>query len=104
MGTFSAQYPPTEWFNPRVVHLHSVATQTRAASPSVSFNLMCSLVKKEKRIPVFRSLIKRFPAKIHECKLSSLEINIGNNFWRVKRYDTKYWYLKSMRNKYKWEK
>ncbi|KYN34348.1 Storkhead-box protein 1 [Trachymyrmex septentrionalis] len=34
MGTFSAQYPPTEWFNPRVVHLHSVATQTRAASPS----------------------------------------------------------------------
>lgn len=35
MGTFSAQYPPTEWFNPRVVHLHSVATQTRAASPSV---------------------------------------------------------------------
>lgn len=40
MGTFSAQYPPTEWFNPRVVHLHSVATQTKAAtSPSVSFYL-----------------------------------------------------------------
>ncbi|KYM78447.1 Storkhead-box protein 1 [Atta colombica] len=36
MGTFSAQYPPTEWFNPRVVHLHSVATQTRAASPSAT--------------------------------------------------------------------
>ncbi|XP_034950587.1 uncharacterized protein knockout isoform X2 [Chelonus insularis] len=35
MGTFSAQYPPTEWFNPRVVHLHSVATQTRAISPSM---------------------------------------------------------------------
>ncbi|XP_020298656.1 putative protein TPRXL [Pseudomyrmex gracilis] len=35
MGTFSAQYPPTEWFNPRVVHLHSVATQTKAASPSI---------------------------------------------------------------------
>ncbi|XP_008545425.1 storkhead-box protein 2 isoform X1 [Microplitis demolitor] len=35
MGTFSAQYPPTEWFNPRVVHLHSVATQTRAVSPSM---------------------------------------------------------------------
>ncbi|XP_066584719.1 serine-rich adhesin for platelets isoform X2 [Prorops nasuta] len=35
MGTFSAQYPPTEWFNPRVVHLHSVATQTRPASPSM---------------------------------------------------------------------
>ncbi|KAJ8670327.1 hypothetical protein QAD02_001586 [Eretmocerus hayati] len=35
MGTFSAQYPPTEWFNPRVVHLHNVATQTRAASPSM---------------------------------------------------------------------
>jgi len=37
MGTFSAQYPPTEWFNPRVVHLHNVATQTRTASPSVSY-------------------------------------------------------------------
>nr|CAD7442093.1 unnamed protein product [Timema bartmani] len=26
--TFSAQFPPTEWFNPRVVHLHSIGTQT----------------------------------------------------------------------------
>lgn len=49
MGTFSAQYPPTEWFNPRVVHLHSVATQTRAASPSVSFNLDAAESKKQNK-------------------------------------------------------
>jgi hypothetical protein len=28
LATFSAQFPPAEWFNQRVVHLHSVATQT----------------------------------------------------------------------------
>ena len=53
MGTFSAQYPPTEWFNPRVVHLHSVATQTRAASPSVSLksytNFLLTKREKEKK-------------------------------------------------------
>lgn len=26
--TFSAQFPPLEWFNSRAVHLHSVGTQT----------------------------------------------------------------------------
>ncbi|XP_067000816.2 uncharacterized protein ko [Anabrus simplex] len=36
LATFSAQFPPTEWFNPRVVHLHSVGTQTR--SPSSTAN------------------------------------------------------------------
>nr|CAD7201519.1 unnamed protein product [Timema douglasi] len=30
--TFSAQFPPTEWFNPRVVHLHSIGTQTSGKS------------------------------------------------------------------------
>ncbi|RZF39779.1 hypothetical protein LSTR_LSTR003440 [Laodelphax striatellus] len=29
LSTFSAQFPPTEWFNSRVVHLHSVGTQTQ---------------------------------------------------------------------------
>ncbi|KDR07223.1 hypothetical protein L798_03274 [Zootermopsis nevadensis] len=28
LATFSAQFPPVEWFNQRVVHLHSVGTQT----------------------------------------------------------------------------
>ncbi|CAH2107015.1 unnamed protein product [Euphydryas editha] len=28
MSTFSAQFPPTEWFNSKAVHLHCVATQT----------------------------------------------------------------------------
>lgn len=27
--TFSAQFPPAEWFNSKAVHLHSVGTQTR---------------------------------------------------------------------------
>ncbi|XP_050676196.1 probable cyclin-dependent serine/threonine-protein kinase DDB_G0292550 [Leptidea sinapis] len=27
-STFSAQFPPTEWFNSKAVHLHCVATQT----------------------------------------------------------------------------
>lgn len=28
--TFSAQFPPTEWFNSKAVHLHCVATQTNS--------------------------------------------------------------------------
>ncbi|XP_049767026.1 mucin-17 [Schistocerca cancellata] len=35
LSTFSAQFPPSEWFNPRVVHLHSVGTQTRSPTPSL---------------------------------------------------------------------
>ncbi|PSN50140.1 hypothetical protein C0J52_15094 [Blattella germanica] len=31
LATFSAQFPPAEWFNQRVVHLHSVGTQTHAS-------------------------------------------------------------------------
>lgn len=30
MSTFSAQFPPTEWFNNKAVHLHCVATQTNS--------------------------------------------------------------------------
>lgn len=30
IGTFSAQFPPTEWFNSKAVHLHNVGTQTAA--------------------------------------------------------------------------
>ncbi|XP_019757329.2 uncharacterized protein LOC109535775 isoform X2 [Dendroctonus ponderosae] len=34
IGTFSAQFPPTEWFNSKAVHLHSVGTQTAAEKDS----------------------------------------------------------------------
>ncbi|KAK6621096.1 hypothetical protein RUM43_011402 [Polyplax serrata] len=27
--TFSAQFPPAEWFNPKVIHMHCVGTQTK---------------------------------------------------------------------------
>ncbi|XP_065341055.1 uncharacterized protein knockout isoform X2 [Cloeon dipterum] len=36
LSTFSAQFPPAEWFNPSVTHLHSVGTQTRTSSYSLS--------------------------------------------------------------------
>lgn len=31
--TFSAQFPPTEWFNPKVIHMHCVGTQTKPQEP-----------------------------------------------------------------------
>ncbi|XP_050306817.1 storkhead-box protein 1 isoform X2 [Anthonomus grandis grandis] len=34
IGTFSAQFPPSEWFNSKAVHLHSVGTQTFAEKDS----------------------------------------------------------------------
>ncbi|XP_023722430.1 probable serine/threonine-protein kinase dyrk2 isoform X2 [Cryptotermes secundus] len=34
LATFSAQFPPAEWFNQRVVHLHSVGTQTVSSMAS----------------------------------------------------------------------
>lgn len=34
LATFSAQFPPAEWFNQRVVHLHSVGTQTLSSASS----------------------------------------------------------------------
>ncbi|XP_075232794.1 stork-head domain-containing protein knockout [Lycorma delicatula] len=34
LSTFSAQFPPSEWFNSRVVHLHSVGTQTQQTRAS----------------------------------------------------------------------
>ncbi|KAG8338521.1 Storkhead box 1 [Homalodisca vitripennis] len=36
LQTFSAQFPPTEWFNSRVRHLHSVGTQTQAVRTSTN--------------------------------------------------------------------
>lgn len=36
IGTFSAQFPPAEWFNSKAVHLHSVGTQTS--------DLVCCLI------------------------------------------------------------
>lgn len=34
IGTFGAQFPPSEWFNSKAVHLHSVGTQTTAEKDS----------------------------------------------------------------------
>lgn len=39
LATFSAQFPPAEWFNQRVVHLHSVGTQTHSSARCVRDNL-----------------------------------------------------------------
>lgn len=35
--TFSAQFPPAEWFNSRAIHLHSVGTQTTMGDNKVIF-------------------------------------------------------------------
>lgn len=44
--TYSAQFPPAEWFNSKAVHLHSVGTQTsdlvRNAHPKSEVFLKCS--------------------------------------------------------------
>ncbi|XP_063219892.1 uncharacterized protein LOC134529583 [Bacillus rossius redtenbacheri] len=44
LSTFGAQFPPTEWFNPRVVHLHSVGTQTQNVSSKLETPLSNDLV------------------------------------------------------------
>ncbi|KAF4531575.1 hypothetical protein B566_EDAN016084 [Ephemera danica] len=36
LSTFSAQFPPAEWFNQSVVHLHSVGTQTNTTPYSLA--------------------------------------------------------------------
>ncbi|KAL0266853.1 UNVERIFIED_CONTAM: hypothetical protein PYX00_009289 [Menopon gallinae] len=33
--TFSAQFPPAEWFNPKVIHMHCVGTQTKIQESGV---------------------------------------------------------------------
>ncbi|XP_028137118.2 uncharacterized protein LOC114331697 [Diabrotica virgifera virgifera] len=39
IGTFGAQFPPTEWFNSKAVHLHNVGTQTITADKDNSINI-----------------------------------------------------------------
>lgn len=90
MGTFSAQYPPTEWFNPRVVHLHSVATQTRAASPSVSFNLKWSL-RWKRRNP----RVSLFDQKVSDQNPMQT-LFVRNNFCKKQRHDANTDNLKSV--------
>ncbi|CAG9765994.1 unnamed protein product [Ceutorhynchus assimilis] len=34
IGTFGAQFPPSEWFNSKTVHLHSIGTQTSSEKDS----------------------------------------------------------------------
>ncbi|RZC35269.1 hypothetical protein BDFB_002541, partial [Asbolus verrucosus] len=35
INSFSAQFPPTEWFNSKAVHLHSIGTQTSTADKEI---------------------------------------------------------------------
>ncbi|KAF5296819.1 hypothetical protein FQA39_LY12337 [Lamprigera yunnana] len=39
LNTFSAQFPPMEWFNSKAIHLHSVSTQTSAADKDSAISL-----------------------------------------------------------------
>ncbi|KAG5878928.1 hypothetical protein JTB14_034437 [Gonioctena quinquepunctata] len=43
IGTFSAQFPPTEWFNSKAVHLHNVGTQTSATEKETGLNISAYL-------------------------------------------------------------
>ncbi|XP_074027214.1 stork-head domain-containing protein knockout [Leptinotarsa decemlineata] len=43
IGTFSAQFPPTEWFNSKAVHLHNVGTQTSATEKETGLNIAAYL-------------------------------------------------------------
>ncbi|CAG9825226.1 unnamed protein product [Phaedon cochleariae] len=43
IGTFSAQFPPTEWFNSKAVHLHNVGTQTTATEKETGINIAAYL-------------------------------------------------------------
>ncbi|KAJ8921003.1 hypothetical protein NQ315_015799, partial [Exocentrus adspersus] len=43
IGTFSAQFPPTEWFNSKAVHLHNVGTQTAATEKETGLNIAAYL-------------------------------------------------------------
>ncbi|CAG9853936.1 unnamed protein product [Phyllotreta striolata] len=43
IGTFGAQFPPSEWFNSKAVHLHSVGTQTIAGNKENGFDVAAYL-------------------------------------------------------------
>ncbi|KAJ8977547.1 hypothetical protein NQ317_012926 [Molorchus minor] len=43
IGTFSAQFPPTEWFNSKAIHLHNVGTQTTATEKETGLNIAAYL-------------------------------------------------------------
>ncbi|XP_039293669.1 uncharacterized protein LOC111048098 isoform X2 [Nilaparvata lugens] len=49
LSTFSAQFPPTEWFNSRVVHLHSVGTQTQGKEDWCSEEHSATLPRRHRR-------------------------------------------------------
>ncbi|XP_063922621.1 probable serine/threonine-protein kinase nek3 [Zophobas morio] len=36
ISSFSAQFPPTEWFNSKAVHLHSIGTQTSTSDKEIA--------------------------------------------------------------------
>lgn len=37
--TFSAQFPPAEWFNPKVIHMHCVGTQTKVRPQNLFYSI-----------------------------------------------------------------
>ncbi|XP_049822609.1 dentin sialophosphoprotein isoform X2 [Aethina tumida] len=39
IGTFSAQFPPTEWFNSKAIHLHNVGTQTCLSEKEIGISI-----------------------------------------------------------------
>ncbi|XP_017777640.1 PREDICTED: dentin sialophosphoprotein isoform X2 [Nicrophorus vespilloides] len=39
ISSFSAQFPPTEWFNSKAIHLHNVGTQTSTADEDSTLSL-----------------------------------------------------------------
>ncbi|CAH0557300.1 unnamed protein product [Brassicogethes aeneus] len=39
IGTFSAQFPPSEWFNSKAIHLHNVGTQTCPTEKEIGISI-----------------------------------------------------------------
>lgn len=60
--TYSAQFPPAEWFNSKAVHLHSIGTQTSdhvmnswTIFECIEYNLICFFFLLNRRIHHWRT-------------------------------------------------
>lgn len=53
--TYSAQFPPAEWFNSKAVHLHSVGTQTSdlVSNADIKSDEVCLSENLVKFVPLF---------------------------------------------------
>ncbi|KAL1497057.1 hypothetical protein ABEB36_008083 [Hypothenemus hampei] len=60
IGTFGGQFPPSEWFNSKATHLHSVGTQTTAEKDSgidiASYLETCDISSRSATLPRHRQL------------------------------------------------